>query len=126
MQRINLVEKVGSGIIRMKDSMKEAGLEEPLFTLGGFFTVTFFRPINFEKLLEYLADKISATQKKILQEIHNLPSITTQSLANKIGLSIAGIEKSISTIKELGIIERKGSRKSGHWVINNIHQIKAN
>lgn len=126
MQRINLVEKVGSGIIRMKDSMKEAGLEEPLFTLGGFFTVTFFRPINFEKLLEYLADKVSVTQKKILQEIYNLPSITTQSLANKIGLSIAGIEKSISTIKELGIIERKGSRKSGHWVINNIHQIKAN
>ena len=77
-------------------------------------------------MLEYLADKISATQKKILQEINNLHSITTQSLANKIGLSIAGIEKSISTIKELGIIERKGSRKSGHWVINNIHQIKAN
>ncbi len=126
MQRINLVEKVGSGIVRMKDSMKEVGLEEPIFTLGGFFTVTFFRPINFEKLLEYLADKISVTQKKILQEIHNLPSITTQSLSNKTGLSTAGIEKSISTIKELGIIERKGSRKSGHWVINNIHQIKAN
>jgi len=73
MQRINLVEKVGSDIIRMKDSMKEAGLDEPFFTLGGFFTVTFFRPFDFDKLLEYLNNKISVTQKKILQEIHNNP-----------------------------------------------------
>jgi len=121
MQRVSLVEKVGSGIIRMKDSMKEAGLVEPLFTLGGFFTVTFFRPIDFDKLLEYLNDKISVSQKKILQEIHNTPSITTQSLATKIGLSMAGIEKNISTLKELGIIERKGARKSGYWVINSVH-----
>ena len=121
MQRVSLVEKVGSGIVRMKDSMKEAGLEEPLFTLGGFFTVTFFRPIDFDRLLEYLNNKISITQKKILQEIHNTPSITTKSLATKIGLSTAAIEKNISMLKELGIIERKGARKLGHWAISSSH-----
>lgn len=121
MQRINLVEKVGSGIIRMKDSMKEVGLEEPLFTLGGFFTVTFFRPIDFEKLLEYLSDKISVTQKKILLEIHGVPSINTQSLASKIGISTTSIEKNIARLKELSIIERKGTKRSGQWIINSVH-----
>lgn len=41
MQRIDLVEKVGSGINRMQDSMKEVGLPDPVFSMDGFFTVTF-------------------------------------------------------------------------------------
>jgi len=36
-------------------------------------------------------------------------------------LSKAGIEKNISSLKELGIIERKGARKLGHWGINSVH-----
>ena len=39
--RTPLVEKVGSGISRMREDMKTAGLEEPEFNLGDFFTATF-------------------------------------------------------------------------------------
>ena len=52
MHRIDLVEKVGSGIKRMRDAMKEANLIEPKFEMGDFFTVVFYRPIVLEKWLE--------------------------------------------------------------------------
>ena len=44
MHRIDLVEKVGSGIKRMLDAMKEANLIEPKFEMGGFFYRRFLSP----------------------------------------------------------------------------------
>ncbi|WP_374043854.1 ATP-binding protein [uncultured Fibrobacter sp.] len=40
---MQVVEKVGSGIPRMRKLMKEAGLPEPKFDTQGFFTVTFMK-----------------------------------------------------------------------------------
>jgi len=48
MQRISLVEKVGSGINRILDTMSEANLPAPKFKMGGFFTVTLYRPVPFD------------------------------------------------------------------------------
>ncbi|GHT62591.1 ArsR family transcriptional regulator [Bacteroidia bacterium] len=43
--RMNLVEKLASGIPRMQEDMKKAGLPEPVFTTDeAFFTVEFKRP----------------------------------------------------------------------------------
>jgi ATP-dependent DNA helicase RecG len=39
--RMHIVEKVGSGVPRMRRLMKEAGLPEPEFENKGFFTVRF-------------------------------------------------------------------------------------
>ena len=44
--RMHLVEKVGSGIPRMRRLMKEAGLPEPIFDTRGFFTVTFMKRVK--------------------------------------------------------------------------------
>ena len=41
--RMHVVEKVGSGIPRMRRLMKEAELPEPQFNTRGFFTVTFMK-----------------------------------------------------------------------------------
>ncbi|MGK9369215.1 ATP-binding protein [Melioribacter sp. Ez-97] len=41
---VALVEKVGSGISRMRNAMLEAGLSEPEFDFSDFFVVTFKRP----------------------------------------------------------------------------------
>jgi len=42
--RANLVEKIGSGIGRMRSSMKEHGLVEPEISWNGFFRTTLKRP----------------------------------------------------------------------------------
>jgi len=45
------------------------------------------------------------------------PEITLDQLATEIGMSISGIKKNINQLKKLGIIERKGSDKTGYWEI---------
>src|SRR4030067_3286893 len=37
------VERMGSGIERMRELMRDAGLKEPVFEMDAFFRVTFYR-----------------------------------------------------------------------------------
>ena len=41
--RMGKVERMGSGIERMRDLMREAGMKEPVFEMDTFFRVTFYR-----------------------------------------------------------------------------------
>lgn len=43
-QRMGEVEKVGSGIRRMREAAKEAGVPAPRFEATGFFTITYKKP----------------------------------------------------------------------------------
>jgi ATP-dependent DNA helicase RecG len=47
----------------------------------------------------------------------NNPKITTQEIADAIGLSIAGIEKAIRAFKKQGQLRRVGPDKGGHWEV---------
>lgn len=116
-QRIDLVEKVGSGINRMRTEMQMAGLPAPVFSLEGMFTVRFYRPVEFEQWLTHWKDKLSITQVSILQHIHANNKITKQTLAMLVQLSPSGLDLSIDKLKELGILKREGARKSGSWKI---------
>lgn len=120
MQRIELVEKVGSGIKRMRDAMKEANLVAPEFEMGGFFTVTFYRPLVFEKWLENWGPHLTPLQTRILLAFHNKERITKPELANLIGQGKTTIDKNITSLRSLGLLTREGSDKSGRWLINQL------
>jgi ATP-dependent DNA helicase RecG len=45
--------------------------------------------------------------------------ITTNTIAETIGISVKGIEWQISKLKEEGIIKRIGPDKGGHWEVIN-------
>jgi len=117
-QRLNLVEQIGSGINRIKNAMVEASLEEPLFNLDGMFSVTLFRPISFEKLMEtYWSPFLNNSQYQILWEIYRNNKITKSQLIPILGIGKTAIDKNIEKLKELGILERIGSDRSGSWKI---------
>lgn len=120
MQRINLVEKVGSGITRMNDAMKDVGLVEPLFSMDGFFTVTFYRPIDFDKWIESWAPSLNTSQVKILWSLHANPRMTKPVLSSEVCIGKTAIDNNLTQLKDLGIITRIGSDKAGHWQINMI------
>lgn len=116
--RLNMVEQIGSGINRMKKAMQDANLEEPSFNLDGIFSVTFYRPLSFEKLVQtYWAPFINSSRQNILWEIYSNNKISKRELAEKVQLSKTAIDKNIEKLKELGILERVGSDKGGHWQI---------
>jgi ATP-dependent DNA helicase RecG len=113
MQRVDLVEKIGSGILRIRESMQECGLKKPLFEINDdWFTIILSRPgeDSGEKTVE-------KTVEKILRLIIEKPNITQKEILSKTGLSRRGVEWNISRLKERGILRRCGPDKGGRWEV---------
>jgi ATP-dependent DNA helicase RecG len=115
--RMDLVEKIGSGINRMKEAMLTAELTEPEFNLEGIFAIKLYRPINIEAWLQSSMNSLNDSQIKILYLIHKNPELTATEIAQNLSLSVAAIEKNISNLKSMGVIKRMGSKKSGYYTI---------
>ena len=45
------------------------------------------------------------------------PSITTAELANRVGITTKGVEWQIGRLRKMGILERTGPAKGGHWQV---------
>lgn len=116
-ERIDLVEKIGSGVSRMRDAMLEANLPQPVFNLEGMFAVTFYRPIVFDKWLESWSNMLTENQKDILKAIYKDNKITKPKLSALIGIGKTTIDNNLVKLKELGILHREGSDKYGQWSI---------
>jgi len=109
--RMHLVEQVGSGIGRIQDLMKSAGLPEPIFQKEGIFTVVLKRPV---------AGSVKSSVKssvKIIELIIFNVHITIPELAENLGITTRAVEKQIANLKKQGIIERIGPDKGGYWKI---------
>ena len=79
--RTHYIEKSGTGIGRMREDMKIAGLKEPIFDYDGFFEVVLLRPSYYDKnygtydLAKKDQNKLNDYQKslsKIQQKILNI------------------------------------------------------
>jgi len=121
--RMDLVEKIGSGINRMKDAMKNENLPEPKFNLEGIFAITLYRPIEFSAWLKTWEHKINNTQLNLIELIHNNPNLTNAQMAAELNLSKPAIEKNIAKLKEIGLLQRIGSDKEGSYSIIQISMV---
>ena len=59
--------------------------------------------------------KISVNGQKIITILKENPHITTQQMAEQIGISDKTVKRALSELKGAGLIERVGSNKTGHW-----------
>jgi ATP-dependent DNA helicase RecG len=116
---MQLVEQVGSGIIRMNDLMKEVGLPAPESTTEGMFTITLRRPPKvLDKKEEPSKKTVEKTvEKTIIDLIKNNPKSTTKNMMIATGLSRRGVEYQLNKLKASGEIERIGPDKGGYWKI---------
>lgn len=111
--RMHLVEHIGSGIPRMCKEMLDAGLPEPIYDTDGMFTVTFRRPIN-KKMVE-----LTDLQSKVIQTVKTNPSLTMEQIGKAIGIGRTSVYKIVKSLKEIGILEHKGRKSDGEWVVKN-------
>lgn len=115
MQRVHLVEKVGSGFKRVHEEMTKAGLDDPIIeTDENWFSVVFKRP---KKVGEKVGEKITENQEKIMVLMKKSPSISSKAMAEKVGISSRKIEVNIKKLKQMNAIERVGSAKGGYWKV---------
>ena len=62
--------------------------------------------------------KFSDNEKQLLLSLNSNPSMTAKDLADLIGITKRAVEKQLKKLRELNVLTRKGSAKSGLWVIN--------
>ena len=71
-----------------------------------------------ETTQETTQEKLSKSAAGILKLIEQNPEITRKQLADKLNdISEDGVKYNLDKLKKMGYIKRKGSTKSGSWVI---------
>ncbi|MCP4350943.1 MAG: winged helix-turn-helix transcriptional regulator [Desulfobacterales bacterium] len=128
--RMGYIEKMGTGISRMQNLVKKAGLEPIEFQFTTFVTAVFKRANPGrntsglgktsvkkagEKLGEKSGEKLGENENRILQLIEDDASVTYLELSSKIGISLSAVENNIKKLKNKGLLKRVGPPKGGHW-----------
>ncbi|MCF8327832.1 MAG: winged helix-turn-helix transcriptional regulator [Bacteroidales bacterium] len=131
--RAGYIENWGRGISDIVKYCKNAGLPEPFYKqMGAGFALIFEKEkgaANFSYTSEIGAttqettqattqEKLSKSAAGILKLIEQNPEITRKQLADKLNdISEDGVKYNLDKLKKMGYIKRKGSTKSGSWVI---------
>jgi len=124
LSRTPYVEKAGTGIQRIRDSMREYGLGVE-FKSTGFFTVIFQRERFGETTQESSVKNQPKTSQKpakeerkklILQAIKE-KTFTKRGFAQEIWMNKSTIESDLEELKNAGKIKRIGSAKGGSWEV---------
>ena len=113
--QMGIVEELGSGIRKMfKYTPLYANGKEPIIEEQDVYRIE----IPYIPTLQ--GSNAEATQKstqKIIELIKDNPQITTQEMAEAIGIIRRTVAKHIKSLQEKGIIKRVGPDKGGHWEV---------
>lgn len=116
--RMHVVEKVGSGVPRMRELMQDAGLPEPIFSTKGFFTVTFMKRAKTNSATDgTLNDTLNDTEKLVFEFIKAIPGITANTIIEQSGKSVRTIRRVVKQLTPKGLIEYRGSKKTGGYYL---------
>ena len=137
LERIDLVEKAGSGFLRVKESMDRYRLPMPEIKFSKrLFTTTFIRPDldknSYKKRViegdgytkpgdvkDGVKDgvKLTKNQEKIVEVIKQKQTVTAKELSLIVGINVRNIEKNLKKLKKKGLLKRVGPARGGHWEI---------
>ena len=121
LHRAGYIEKMGTGINKMKNLISKASLPPIKFEFDNFFTVTFKRlkmiSQKIENVPKDVPKNVPKIQRIIIVEMKKNNKITYDELAKIIGKNRRTILRHISVLKEMGIIKRIGPAKGGHWEV---------
>ncbi len=120
--RCNYIEKLGTGIERIRTALKEANCSELDIRFNTMFSLTFLRPSYRpnNKAIDQ-GDITKTTQKttqKILAILRHNPTASRKAIAEQLGdISEDGVKYQLNKMKTAGIIKRIGPAKGGYWEI---------
>jgi len=123
LQRMNLVEKAGTGIKRMYEAMKSYRLEPlEIETDRDWFTIIFRRPVEsyeerFYGATQKFGESSEKSSEKIFAIIKENSYITARDMAETIGISQRAVEKHIANLKKKGVLKRVGPDRGGYWEV---------
>lgn len=129
LHRVDYIEKMGTGINKIRKLIKDAKLPPPKFEFGAFFTVIFKRPIS--EGTKVISQDFSATfganfgvksRKldrivKMLEMFYSGQIITAPQAAVLFKTTKRTIEHDIEFLRKHGLIDFVGSLKTGKYIL---------
>jgi ATP-dependent DNA helicase RecG len=120
LHRCNYIEKAGTGIQRMRDGMKEAGLPEPTFEFSEFFTVIFHRH-NISKDIKQefeLNEKPTERIVTILRHLAVHQSLDVEGISAELSTTGRTIRNDLKLLIQMGWVQSLGSTKGREYELS--------
>jgi len=115
--KLEIMDKRGSGILRMREAMKEWKLPEPAFEENtGYFVIKFTGPYQ-ETVIEY-KEKLNERQKKSLEYLKSKGKITTREYMEINNVSERTSRYDLSDLQKRGFIIKIGATASLKYVLS--------
>ncbi|MBW6481546.1 MAG: putative DNA binding domain-containing protein [Vicingaceae bacterium] len=123
---MGLIEKYGSGILRIINYFKEAKLPKPTFKnqSNGFVVTVFAKNKNLttQNVPENVPKNVPKKRLHlIVQLIKKDTHVSMLELSKKIGVTHKTIKRDIEKLKTQGVLKRIGPAKGGYWKISEIN-----
>ncbi len=123
--KMGLIESWGRGIEKVIKASKAYNGIVPIFTWDNGLNVEFksrYPKQKDEKLGEKDLEKdleksLNESQRKIIQNMRKNPKITQVELSKIVGINEKNIRNNIKKLKDMGVLQRVGGAKGGHWLI---------
>jgi ATP-dependent DNA helicase RecG len=112
LHRAGYIEKMGTGINRIKNALAAAGDPKPVFKFDSFFTVTFKRTTQ-----ETAVSAQETAQEKIISVIRKNPNITRNEIARELNTTPDRIKHLLAMLTKMRRIHHVGPTKKGSWQI---------
>ena len=128
------IESWGRGVEKICSACEENGAPLPEYTVNAEDIMIFFEAADsFKKGMKSAGEtedvginvginvgiKLTKTECRIVTLLTEDCRMTTDMLADAVGVTRRTIDRCISSLKKKGVLERQGSNKDGSWVILN-------
>lgn len=132
MQRTHMVEKAGTGIIRIREAMKNYRLPLPEIEANSdWFSIIFKRPDLQKESYEQRfygtthqvtpqvtpQVRLTVLEAKILKELKSNPRASRAGLASILGIRPDTVQEYLQKLKKKKLLERKGKTRAGYWEV---------
>ena len=116
--RAGEIEAWGRGIERILSACMEADIQMPEWNFDGSgLWVTFLFKNDQKNDQKDVQKKLTERQKDILSLLSSDGTFTIEVMSKRLGISEKTIYRELSLLKANGLIERKGSKTKGEWVV---------
>lgn len=124
--KMNIAEKWGSGISRIKQSCAEVRIPTPSFELSpSGLTVVFHRNAKAKPSPGAKPTKptrkspsLTANHSAVLNYLRQHPNATYADLMSALQMNRSSVKYALSKLKSLELITRAGTDKIGHWIVS--------
>ena len=123
-QRIDYIEKMGTGIERIRLSLKEAKVPQAQYELMPSFVKAVFPKaaggleITIQETIQKTTQKTTQKQREILVYLKDHPGAGRKEISlNITGITESGIRANLQSLRRKGLLKRIGPDKGGYWEV---------